>query len=167
MCLLHHNVCQPAQDIHIVPNIPTNFLISTAKFTEAGYIMVFDDKEVNIYDASNTKVIVMRQAILRGWLDKDANLYHIPLILIILNNNTNTVLMRKPPTKFLPDCPPPTKAVNNVYKLKTQSELVQYLHTAAGFSTKPTWLAAKKNKQFASWLGLTVKAVAKHYPESK
>ncbi len=86
MCLLHQDIHQPARDIHIVPNIPTNLLISTAKFAEAGYIMVFDDKEVNVYNASNTKVIVTRQAILRGWLDKDANLYYrIPVIPIFLN----------------------------------------------------------------------------------
>jgi hypothetical protein len=48
-----------------------------------------------------------------------------------------------------------------------QPELVRYLHTVAGFQTKPTWIAAIKNKQFASWPGLTTKAVAKHHPESK
>jgi hypothetical protein len=80
MCLLHHNICQPARDVHIVPNIPTNLLIGTAKFAEAGYITIFDAKEVNVYDASNMEVIAIRQAILRGWLDKDANLYCIPLI---------------------------------------------------------------------------------------
>jgi hypothetical protein len=100
-------------------------------------------------------------------LGKDANLYHIPLVPIVLNNNTNTVLVRKPPTKFLPDHPPPTKAIHNVYKLKTQSELVWYLHAVAGFPKKPIWIAAIKHKQFASWLGLTVKAVAKHRFESK
>jgi hypothetical protein len=114
MCLLNHDIRQPAPDVHIVPNIPTNLLISTAKFAEAGYIMVFDDKEVNVYNASNIKVIVTRQAILRGWLDKDANLYPVPLVPIVLNNNTNTDLVRKPPTKFLPDRPPPTKAIHNV-----------------------------------------------------
>jgi hypothetical protein len=54
------------REVHTVPNIPTNLLISTAKFAEAGYITVFDDKEVNVYNASNTNVIVSRQAILRG-----------------------------------------------------------------------------------------------------
>ncbi len=142
-------------------------LISTAKFAEAGYITVFDDKVVNIYNASDTKVIVTMQAILRGWLDKVANLHCIPLVPIVLNNNTNTVLARKPPTKFLPDHPPPTKAIHNVYKSKMQLELFRYLHVVAGFPIKPTWRAAIKNKQFASWPGLTVKAVAKHYPESK
>ncbi len=109
--------------------------------------------------------LVTRQAILRGWLDKDANLYRIPLIPIFLNNNTITVLVCKPPTKFLPDHPPPTDTVHNVYKLKTQPELVWYLHAAAGFSTKPTWLAAIKTSIFESWLGLTIKAVTKYHPE--
>ncbi len=97
--------------------------------------MVFDHKEVNVYNASNTKVIMTRQAILRGWLDKDANLYPIPLIPIVLINNTNTVLICKPLTKFLPDCPPPTKVIHNVYELKMQPELARYLHVAAVFPT--------------------------------
>jgi hypothetical protein len=162
MCLLHHNIRQPGRDVHIVPNIPTNLLISTA--SRSGIHTVFDDKEVNVHNTSNTKVIVTRQAILRGWLDKDANLYRIPLIPIFLNNNTNTVLVHKPPTKFLPDHPPPTKAVHNVYKLKMQPELIRYLYAAAGFLTKPSWIAAIKNKQFASWPGLTIKAIAQHHP---
>jgi hypothetical protein len=48
MCLLHNNIRQPARDVHIVPSIPTNLLISTTKFAEVGYIMVFNDEEVNI-----------------------------------------------------------------------------------------------------------------------
>jgi hypothetical protein len=43
---------------------------------------------------------------------------------------------------------------------------VRYLHAAAGFPTKPKWIAAIKNKQYASWPGLTVKAVVKHFPKS-
>jgi hypothetical protein len=77
------------------------------------------------------------------------------------------VFTTKPPTKFLPEQGLPTKAIHNVYKLKMQPKLIQYLHTAAGFPTKPTWIKAIKNKQFASWTGLTTKAAAKHYPESE
>jgi hypothetical protein len=33
--------------------------------------------------------------------------------------------------------------------------------------TKPSWIQAIKNKQYASWSGLTVKAVAKYFPESE
>ncbi len=164
---LHHDVRQPAKDVHIVPTIASNSLLSTAKFAAAGYITVFDGKEVNIYDANNTKVSVTREAILPGWFDKKANLWRVPLLLVVCNPTTKTVLVAKPPTEFLPDYPSPLDAIHNVYKLKTQAELIQYLHAAAGFPTKPTWLVAIKNKQFASWPGLTSKAVAKHYPESK
>jgi hypothetical protein len=60
----------------------------------------------------------------------------------------------------------PADAVHHVYKLKTQPELVWYLHTSAGFPTKPTWLKAIKNKQFSSWLGLTTDEVRHHFPDS-
>ncbi len=54
-----------------------------------------------------------------------------------------------------------------MYKLKTQPELVRYYHSAASFPTKPSWLKAIKNKQYASWPGLTWEAVNKHFPESE
>ncbi len=167
MSELAHDVRQPAKDIHIVPSIQSNSLLSTAKFAKAGYITVFDNKEVNIYDAHNTTSKVLRTAILQGWFDKTANLWQIPLIPVILNSNTDTVLINKPPTEFLPDCLPAIKAVHNVYKLKTQLELVRYLHACAGFPTKPSWIEPIKNRQYASWPGLTIKAAAKYFPESK
>ena len=85
----------------------------------------------------------------------------------VQNNNTDTIIVNKPPTEFLPDRPEPSEAVHNVYEFKTQPELVRYHHAAAGFPTKPTFLAAIKNKQFPSWPGLTVDAVRKHFPESE
>ena len=61
-------------------------------------------------------------------------------------SNTDTVLVTQPPTEYLPDRPPPIDAIHNVYELKTQPELIRYLHAAAGFPTKPMWVAAIKNK---------------------
>ena len=167
MSELAHDIRQPAKEVHIVPSIKTHSLLSTAKFAEAGYITVFDDEEVNIYDAQNTTLKVSRGAIVRGWFDKTANLWRIPLIPVVLNNNTDTVLVNKQPTEFLPGRTPIIEAINNVYELKTQPELVRYLHACAGFPTKPSWIKAIKNGQYASWPGLTVKAVAKHFPESE
>jgi len=60
---LAHDIRQPAKDIHIVPSIQSNSLLSTAKFAKAGYITVFDNKEVNIYDTHNTTFKVSRAAI--------------------------------------------------------------------------------------------------------
>ncbi len=86
---------------------------------------------------------------------------------MVRNNNTNTVVINCPPTKFLPKRPPPAEAIFNVYKLKTQPELVRYHHASAGFPTKPTWLATIKNKQYASWPGLTAEGVQRHFPDSE
>jgi hypothetical protein len=72
---LLHNVRQPAKDVHIVPSIESNSLLSTSKFVEAGYITVFDDEEVNIYDAHDTTLKVARGAILQEWFDKMHNLW--------------------------------------------------------------------------------------------
>ena len=83
------------------------------------------------------------------------------------NTNTDTVLVNKPPTEFLPNQPPPTDAIANVYELKTQPELIRYYHAAAGFPTKPTWLKAIRNNHYASWTGLTYEGVSKHFPESE
>ncbi len=77
------------------------------------------------------------------------------------------MLVKSPPSKYLPKRPPPSEAVHNVYDLKMQPELVRYHHTAAGFPTKPTWYKAVKNGQFESWPGLTSATVAKHLPKSK
>jgi hypothetical protein len=98
------------------------------------------------------------------WYD---NLFQIPLVPVVRNNNTETILVKRPPSEYLPARPPPHEAIFNVYELKTQPELVRYLHASAGFPTKPTWLRAVKNRQYASWPGLTPEAIVKHFPESE
>ncbi len=72
---LAHTVRQPAKEVHIVPSIEFNSLLSTAKFAKAGYITVFDNKEVNIYDMHNTTLKVLGGGILHGWFGKTANLW--------------------------------------------------------------------------------------------
>ena len=129
-----------------MPDICKNSLISTTKFAKAGYITVFDDKEVNVYDTQNTKVIVTWQAIIKRWFDKNANLWQIPLVPIVLNNNIGTVLVKKTPTEFLPDRPPPAEAIHNVYELKTQPELVRYLLTHSSQAPNKTNMDSSKKR---------------------
>ncbi len=156
---LHHKLQPPARDVHIMPSIERDSLLSMFKFVEANYIAIFDKDKVNIYDANNTEVTVMRSAILQGFRCQQ-KMWQIQLVKMV-----KTTLCNRPPTKFLPNQPPPSEAIANVYKLKTQPELVRYYHARAGFPTKPTWIAAIKNKQFTSWPGLTTKVVVKHFPE--
>jgi hypothetical protein len=62
-----HNVCHPAKDVHIVPGIEPDSLLSIPKFADANYVAIFNKDEVNIYNANKTKIIVSRSAILPGW----------------------------------------------------------------------------------------------------
>jgi hypothetical protein len=89
---LQHDVRHPAKDVHIVPGIERDSLLSIPKFTDANYVAIFDKDEVNIYDANKTTIVVSRGAILRGWQCKQTNLWQIPLIKNVTNKNTNTVL---------------------------------------------------------------------------
>ena len=60
--VVHH----PASEVHMVLVVKHN-LLSMNQFTEANYITVFDEDQVNIYDATNTKGTVSRGSVLRGW----------------------------------------------------------------------------------------------------
>jgi hypothetical protein len=130
------------------------------KFADANYIAIFDKDEVNIYDANKITIVVSRDAILQGWRCKQTNLWQVPLIKHIINNNTDTVLCKRCSTEFLPARPPPNEAIH-------QPELVRYYHAAAGFPTKLSWLKAIKNRQYASWPGLTWEVVNKHFSASE
>jgi hypothetical protein len=157
----------PAQELHITPGVTENSLLSISKFANANYITIFDKEAVNIYDANNTTITVTRGAMLCGFKCPMTGMRRILLTDLVRNNNTDTVIINCPPSEFLPARPPPANAIQNVYELKTQPELMQYYHAAAGFPTKPTLLKAIKNMQFASWPGLTADGVNHHYPDSK
>jgi hypothetical protein len=67
MVELQHNMCHPAKDVHIVPGIKHDSLLSIPKFVDANYIAIFNKDKVNIYVANKTSIIVSRGAILQGW----------------------------------------------------------------------------------------------------
>ncbi len=89
---LHHDVRHPAKDVHIMPGIERNSLLSIPKFVDANYDAIFNKDKVNIYDANKTTITVSRSAILLGWQCKQTKLWHVPLTKIVKNENTDTVL---------------------------------------------------------------------------
>jgi hypothetical protein len=96
----------PACDIHITPGIDVTSLISAVKFAKAGYVIVFDRDEVNIYDQRNTVITISWAAILREWREPSTNdQWRIPLVSVIRNNNVNTMLVKHPSSKYLPKRP--------------------------------------------------------------
>jgi hypothetical protein len=64
---LLHNVREPTRSANIVPTLANNSHINTSNFVNAGYTIVYNDKEVNFYEKANTKIIVSEDAVLQGW----------------------------------------------------------------------------------------------------
>ncbi len=72
---LQQDVGHPAKDVHIVPGIKRDSLLSIPMFANANYVAIFDKDVVNIYDANKTSIVVSRGAILRGWRCKQTKLW--------------------------------------------------------------------------------------------
>jgi hypothetical protein len=64
---LHHNLREPACRVNIVPSLIGKSLLSTIKMVQASYTAIYDDKEVNFYDITSTKFMVLAEAILKVW----------------------------------------------------------------------------------------------------
>jgi hypothetical protein len=62
-----HGVQEPAQSANIIPPLANNSLISTSKFVDAGYTVIYNDKEVNYYEKATTKITMSEDAVLQGW----------------------------------------------------------------------------------------------------
>ncbi len=57
--------------------------------------------------------------------------------------------------------------IHNVYELPSVEPSIRYLHGAANFLTKPSWLKAIRRGNYNSWPLINVKNVAKYFPESE
>ena len=55
----------------------------------------------------------------------------------------------------------------DAHELPSVGSLVCYLHTAAGFPVKSTWLAAIKAGNFSTWPGLTYTNASRYCPTSE
>lgn len=120
----------------VVPEIKENALIRVAKLAYAGYVTVLDGKGVEVYEHKRFKVQVYEKAILRGWIDNIPILWRVPIKEKVVNKNTETLLL---------DRPDPVHGKNVYYELPSSTEkTIKYLHEAAGFPTKKTWIKAIK-----------------------
>jgi hypothetical protein len=90
---LHHNLREPAHSVNVVPSLVSNSLLSTVKMVEAGYATIHDEKEVNFYNSTTTKITVLADAILKGWQCPQAKLWHVFLVDNVQNENTDTLLL--------------------------------------------------------------------------
>ena len=89
----HHNLWEPACSVNIAPSLVRNSLLSNIKIVKAGYTAIYDDKEVNFYNTTTTKITIPAEAILKGRLCPKAKLWHVPLVDNVHNENTDTLLL--------------------------------------------------------------------------
>ncbi len=74
-----------------------------------------------------------------------------------------------PPGPQLPPCSQPkhtTMYHARAYDLPNVPALIAYLHAAAGYPVKATWLQAIKHGAYNTWPGLTVRAVSRYCPDA-
>lgn len=53
-----------------------------------------------------------------------------------------------------------------MYDLPSTEATIRFLHTAAGFPVKATWISAIKNGHYDTWPNITAELVEKYFPES-
>ena len=120
---LHLQLRESAHTGDMVPDLKHNSLISASKFADANYITVLTPTEVLIYDGEELKLEINREAVLRGWRDRETGLWCVPL-----NPDAPTLQSEY---ELLPE--ETTDMINNVYELPSSKEAIRYLHACAGF----------------------------------
>ncbi len=128
----------------------------------------------------------MAKAVLKGWRCPRTNLWRIPLVPIVTNVNTDTLILDHPSGQnslnsmytvesnqisrdhvALQMCKNYCQEyLHNVYELPSVEPTIRYLHGAAGFPTKTFWLKAICKGNYLSWPIINVKNVAKYFPET-
>jgi hypothetical protein len=59
------------------------------------------------------------------------------------------------------------KYIHNIYELPSIEPTIRYLHAAACFPTKESWLRAIRQGNYTSWPLINIKNVARNFPESE
>jgi hypothetical protein len=159
--IMNNGLRTPANSADAISSLKTT-LVSNSKLADAKYITVYDEEEVNVYDGKTTTILPTKAAVLTGWRDKLTGLWRVPLRQQVDNVNTDTQQLSNEQSHAITE-----EVASNVYDLPSTERVIRYLHAAAGFPTKSTWLKAIKLAFFATWPMINVKNVTKHFPESE
>ncbi len=184
---LHHYLRELACSVNIVLSLVGNSLLSAVKMVETGYTAIYDDKEVNFYNTTTTKITVLADAILKGWQSPRAKLWRVPLVDNVRNKNTDTLLLDHAHNhdclNLLYEAESTTTTgehtnaimlqtigrehIPNVYELPSIEPTIRYLHAVAGLPVEKTWLKAIQRGNYNSWPLINITNVAHFFPESE
>ena len=148
-------------------------------------------KTNNIYpdphDLVQHKITVLAEAVLKGWRCPRTNIWRVPLVPICHqpqhgHSRPISSIWTEQPQHLVhhrnePGLPEHValqmcknhrqEYLHNVYELPSVEPAIWYLHGAAGFLTKTSWLKAIRKGNYLSWPLINVKNVPKYFPESE
>jgi len=140
-----------ARKADVLPALKQNSLVSVGKFADASYTTIFHPhgEGVTVHKPGTFKLRLLRAPVLQGWRDANG--------LWRLSRDQGKPL--EEPSKG-------KETAANVYNLPLTSQAIRYLHAAAGFPTKDSWIKAINNGNYVTWPGLSAEMANKHFPES-
>ncbi len=127
----------------MLPALNKNSLLSVPTLADAGYTTIFQPHQqgVEVYKGKDVTIQARTPPVLQGCREM-SGLWTV-----------NAKYKQK-------------EQANTVYDLPSIPKAILFLHAAAGFPVKETWLKAIKNGHYDTWPGLTPEAVAKHCPDA-
>jgi hypothetical protein len=141
-----------ARQAHVLPNLRTNLLVSVPKLADAGYTTIFHPhgEGVTVHKSENILIQSHNSPVLQGWRD-DTGLWRF------CSKEQHESGSAKPTS---------SESTANVYSLPSIKKAVRYLHAAAGFPTKDSWLKVINEGNYRTWPGLTTHTVRRHFPDN-
>jgi hypothetical protein len=118
-----------ARRAHVFPSLPNSALVSISQFCDNDFEAKFTKHNVQTFKDS--------QVILQGHRDSNTGLWQLTLGPTQMTSHDEQAL-------------PAFHFANNVYKLKRQSDIAQYLHQAACCPVPSTWNKAINAGYFAT-----------------
>ena len=132
-----------ATKAHTVDDLHCSSLLSIGQLCDADCSALFTRESLKVYNKS-------KDLVLTGQRNQNDGLWDV-----------NLSSLKSAPPVSLPMYT--TASLNAVLRYdKTKSELAAYLHAAAGYPTKSSFITAIKNGNFLTWPGLTPELISKH-----
>jgi hypothetical protein len=136
--LLSKQLSDAAREAHILPGFRQS-LLSVNKMSEEGYTTIFHPGEegVSIHKKGTLTITTSEPPVLQGCKSNQEKL-------LTVSANQNDQI---------------SEEANNIYSFPSIPHTMTYLHAAAGFPIKETWMDTIKAGNFIAWPSLTTSAV--------
>ncbi len=142
--LPYSTLSNKAREVHVLPALTHHLLLSIPTLVDESYRTIFHAGAggAEVYKAEDISFHTKSAPVLQG-CRKGQGLWTVTTSGNITKGDT----------------------INNVYSLPSMAKAICFMHAAAGFPVKATWLKAIKQGYFKTWPLLRAEAVERHYPE--